>query len=652
MSDKYSDEHEDDEQEDKPKKPILATLTILMCMAASGYSLWIVHNLEDPLIGEQGTQGDSSRIIAGELGQTVDCPQGGWAITTWLDSDGDDILDQGEILDTSELCHGESGVNGIDGINGTTGFDGDDGTSSEIQVAEILPGNSTCNQGGWLLIFMQDSSPVDSIEVCKGSNGQSALVEQLPAPASICADGIQIKFGIDESNDNNLSEEETDSVFSVCSQQLESGRVSNSVTGVGDSFSEACSILTSYNSESIFSSTSSDGCELWKTNGTLAGTSQVLDINSSGDSNPGRYLGFIEHEGALYFDASNETTRQIWVYENGVATQFSNLSFEITPNHYLISYDANLLLFGPNGIYALNSAGEQQIDTRPVKSPAVVLNQIWMDLRDTGEPVSRTFYMDAWDATPLEVSTSDASVGPYDPGESGWLVYDEQVVFKATTSTEGSELWIGNVSDGISRMDDLNSGVGDSRPGMGSGLFRVGDWIVFDAWDGADPDTRLYAIKPGLTADIISHDLLNPGEGVLNKGKLWFSCMNPATGVEVCFSDGTPSGSGVAFDLMTGISGSDPRDFVVMGDHVLIAAKGRIDGDNIGYAIWTVDSFGGVIELGIDAYPGIGDSQAGFYGDILVTDDLVYFIAEDGSNGHELWAWANGEVTKRWLVLG
>ena len=316
MPSKYADEEDDDDEEveEKPKKPILATLTILMCMAASGYSLWIVYHLEDPIVGEQGPEGKSSRIIAGELGPTVDCPLGGWAITTWLDLDSDDFIDQDEVLETQELCHGTSGSNGNDGSDGVSGNDGIDGISSEIQVAEIIPGNQTCSQGGWLLIFVQDSTPVNSIEVCKGSDGQSALVEQSIAPQSICADGIQIKFGIDKSNDGNLSEEETDSIFSVCSQKLESGRVSDSAVGVGNSMSSICSQVTEYSGKVVFSSASpAEGCELWMTNGTLEGTMQLMDINASGDSNPGQYLGFLEFNDTLYFDASNETIRQIWL---------------------------------------------------------------------------------------------------------------------------------------------------------------------------------------------------------------------------------------------------------------------------------------------------------------------------------------------------
>ena len=69
----------------------------------------------------------------------------------------------------------------------------------------------------------------------------------------------------------------------------------------------------------VYSTTNGfDGCELWISDGTLGGDSLLLDINPTGDSMPGKEIGFTNvnttNGELVFFDADNgQHGRELWV---------------------------------------------------------------------------------------------------------------------------------------------------------------------------------------------------------------------------------------------------------------------------------------------------------------------------------------------------
>jgi ELWxxDGT repeat protein len=217
----------------------------------------------------------------------------------------------------------------------------------------------------------------------------------------------------------------------------------------------------------------------------------------------------------------------------------------------------------------------------------------------------------------------------------------------ATNDGMGSELF---------RLDDtglekMSSTLGNS-PGQYMGLNLIGGVVIFDAPLTGSPDLHLLAFdNNNLTLFNMNPALSSPGMSggaIVDQGTLYFDC-DSTSGTEMCSSDGTPSGTKVLADVMTGAADSDPRDIMVVAGEVVALAKGWNGSANIGYALYSFSDTGATLLW--DPQPGVGDSQAGLYGQIIRAGDFLYFVAEDGTYGQELHAFAHGELSNSWIVL-
>ena len=46
-----------------------------------------------------------------------------------------------------------------------------------------------------------------------------------------------------------------------------------------------------------------------------------------------------------------------------------------------------------------------------------------------------------------------------------------------------------------------------------------------------------------------------------------------------------------------------------------------------------------------------GDMDAGVHGDLWVTEDMVYYIADSNTHGLEMFGWAHGELSDDWIII-
>jgi len=154
--------------------------------------------------GKAGKDGVSSLVQTQAEPPGALCPQGGILVMTGLDSDGDGVLDPGEVVQTSSICHGASGA---------------DGASALVQT-QPLPAGSGCPTGGFSIqtgIDLDHDGVLDpgelkqSIQLCHGLNGtdgadgKDTLVQTRSEPpgARCAAGGVAILAGLD-GNDNGV----------------------------------------------------------------------------------------------------------------------------------------------------------------------------------------------------------------------------------------------------------------------------------------------------------------------------------------------------------------------------------------------------------------------------------------------------------------
>jgi ELWxxDGT repeat protein len=213
--------------------------------------------------------------------------------------------------------------------------------------------------------------------------------------------------------------------------------------------------------------------------------------------------------------------------------------------------------------------------------------------------------------------------------------------FEAGDGTHGRELW---------RSDGTEAGtvmVRDIWPGEGwfgwSDIFfltDVGGTLFFGTSDG----THGYELwkSDGTESGTVMVRDIRPGEGSSGPlsltdigGTLYFGADDGTHGVELWRSDGTESGTVMVKDVRPGQDGSFGSHFLTyrlidVGGTLLFVAD---DGTH-GYELWRSDGTESGTVMVKDIRPGEGGSSAH---KLTKVGALLYFEAKDGTHGRELW---------------
>jgi ELWxxDGT repeat protein len=238
------------------------------------------------------------------------------------------------------------------------------------------------------------------------------------------------------------------------------------------------------------------------------------------------------------------------------------------------------------------------------------------------------------------------------------FAYNNNLYFKAGNSTYGMELW---KSDGTIAgtvvVRDVNPGPGDGTSSLGSyfaiynnelyyfggytssGTFSYGLWKT----NGTDPGTLLVQATSYITNLTVINSLLyffayDVG-GVTG---------NSIYGEELWRSDGTAPGTYMVKDIKPGSgsgisSGSQLEN--INGKIIFGASDG-----STGIELWASDGTANGTQLLKDIYTGSQSSLGNYFISSDAINGYIYFSANDGNNGHELWV-TDGTVSGTFLVL-
>ena len=680
---------------------VIQVLSIIIALILSSYALILLNDLQL----SQGKDGqDAVETLVRSEGREADmiCTEGGSDIFIGTDFNQNGILEDVEISSTTKICHGKEGLSGPQGANGISGEIGDNGSSSLVRTVMIYVGNTTCPEGGLAIYsgvdinendYLDDEEFATVNELCDGrigadgdggGNGAPALVKKETPPSNVCPVGFILRFGIDDGTGNStafdgiLSDDEVDEELKVCSTPLTAERISNAAPNVNDGITANCDAMhwNEEMSKTIFAAYSPlDGCELWVTEGMMETTTMLVDINSAGDSLPGNALGFtsvVSEQGEfIFFDADDGINgRELWVSDGtAIGTHIVEDIFvqnSIDANSKLVPFAQGVVFTTTsNTIHWANSTSVVELSEIPAfdNSAQQILNSSMSMLS------ANTFSIVNGDADNLWFIAKDSNgdVEPYQLSLSGQLTaYDvnpngnslagsseiiEQGLVVVATANSGRQLALlssGNIT-WLTSLMDTSTGNWPTNVGTGLGLHSLFSKIIFDAQTtGVNPTLWSYDFNNGMTTSL-STDIVIPGErtdAVVNGGKIFFDCVTATFGSELCSSDGTIDGTVVATDLSSGVVDSDVRHISVIGDDIVFIASS----DDSGFALWSIDS-SGEIQLQFDPYQGLGNnSDSGQYGHMIVSDTQVIFVAQDGINGNELYAWTHLQLTDDWLI--
>ncbi len=686
----------------------IQSLTIIIALILSAYSYTVIDSLNE---SDSSVASESYEVLVRTEGRDADhiCSAGGADILIGNDENNNGILEEIEVTSTTRLCHGEAGQSGS---SGNTGPSGSPGVNSMVSTSVIGNGHQACLFGGLLIDtgldangdgILDSGEVINSEYVCNGAigaagndgnnggNGHSALVERVTPPAYLCANGFVINFGVDNgagdgfADDGIMQSGEIVESLKVCSEPLQYGPVSDFSLGLTNGLSNICSEFSWSAANQIIITAGSNGltgCELWTSHGSVDSTDLLLDINpGGGDSSPGLHLGFtavtLGEEELWLFDAdSGVNGRELWVSNLSTAgtLQLTGYSGDgILPQSVhtkwmggLLFSDANFDFMWTDGIsmYNLFDAPffdlEQQMALDSVQTKLSAHSDTSFAIDELGlwfsgihddygyemHHLSNSGNLTTWDLNSFE----DSSPGPILPmGNSAILVADDGINGRQLVelTTTGSYNW-------LTSMTLQSNGNPPTSVGEHLGLNLVSNQVIFDAQITAvDPTVWSYDLNTGALTEL-SSIVVAPSQQVapvIANGKIWFDCITGATAEELCVSDGTVDGTKVIHEFQPGMASAEIRGLKATDSHLLIIANGMANGINTGHCLWSFDVVTFETSVVYDPWQGTGNnSDAGFYGELFSSAEVVLFVADNGQDGHELHMWSPLSITDEWLI--
>jgi len=403
------------------------------------------------------------------------------------------------------------------------------------------------------------------------------------------------------------------------------------------------SSIISFNNTLFFElNTPTQDSELWKSDGTEAGTHILKDIVAGNFGSRPHQLTIIGNR--LYFVArasADNDIYQLWETTGDIATtqRLTNESESI--NHILKPINTEKLLFSGGG--ALKQLDIATGSVSLVKSSIplvadVAKGNVSFDNKTffAATPSSSTTGGEIWASDGTEAGTYQIKNIASNANQSSVDVTLEmeqlgnQIIFFANDGFNGKELWKSDGTDeGTQMVKDINPGNYHSSPdnfvnSNNSFFFRT------TQYDASGFSYRLWKSdgKPDGTVQLKNFGVSNVSNLTDVNGTLFFAGGNSANGEELWKSDGTPEGTVMVQDIWSGSNGSAPRNLTNLNGTLLFSAS-----TGLGDELWKSDGISTQMVKDINPASGYSSSQPTFFTRV---GNLIYFYAST-SAGRELW---------------
>ncbi len=257
--------------------------------------------------------------------------------------------------------------------------------------------------------------------------------------------------------------------------------------------------------------TAANGAELYRTDGTSAGTVRLTDIIAgAGSSQPANITVF---NGNVYFTAQTVATGREW-YRFNVAASTTQLLKDVGPG----GLDGAPLGFGGGVVsgsqmFFLADDGENG-------------QELWVTTGNPSDPLSTRLVKD------INLGPAGARVSQITAGPNG------SVFFLADDGVSGRELWVSDGTDRATvRIADLFPG--DESGAINERMLVVGDTLYFVGNDN-EAGVELWSINANTLGGLSRQSDINPGLASSNiakltalNGTLYFTATDGLTGQEL-----------------------------------------------------------------------------------------------------------------------
>jgi ELWxxDGT repeat protein len=345
------------------------------------------------------------------------------------------------------------------------------------------------------------------------------------------------------------------------------------------------------------------GDELWKSDGTQAGTMLVKDINP-GSANSEIY-SFVSYNGVLYFQANDGVHGlELWRSDGTLAGTYMVIDLDPTPFNYPQSF-------------------------------CVYNGYIYFNSRDG----SSGFELWRTDGTAIGTQlVKDINPGSSDSFPSYLIVLNNLLYFFANDGIHSGELWRSDGTEtGTFMLTDLNVG------------YYVNNFAVLDSivlFSGSSSLTENYELwktdgtpnNTTLVKEINPIGSSFPNDFIEFQGEIYFTATDTVNGKELWKTDGTNTGTILVKDIKPGIANSNPNNLLKFQNKLYFSASSP----GKGYELWATDGTLCETQIVEEINPGNLNSTSIFVWpgknlNIKVIDSIIYFAATRYDIGNELW---------------
>jgi ELWxxDGT repeat protein len=580
-----------------------------------------------------------------------------------------------------------------DGVHGVELWKSDGTANGATLVKDINPGAASSNPvlfaavNNTLFFFADDGVHGSELWKSNGSAGGTTLVKDINTSTGDAFPANEIVIG------NTLYFTANDGVHGVelwKSDGTPGGTMMvkdiNTTTATPVAYPFGSVVASSYPSEltdvnGILFFVADDGIhgqELWKSDGTAAGTVLVKDINPTLSSIYPRGVivpvgsniqDLTVFSGTLYFSATDGVHgQQLWKSDGTAAgtvmvKDINTVSTTVSPGGPAVAGNAN-----PTDLTVFNGKLYFAADD------GIHGKELW---QSDGTAAGTQMVLDINPGSSILLPGSKAS--PNNSNPANLTVMDGALYFTADDGTHGRELWQSDgTAAGTHLVKDINPGSGSAFPPIYAfptwgqsftGLKVVNHTLFFSADDGvhgpqlwksdgtAAGTVMVKDIFPGSSTPIpvppIPLPPIWPGSGGSNisnltdvNGTLFFTADDGTHGDELWMSDGTTAGTRMVKDINplngpvypggpAGPGSSFPANLTVYNGTLYFSANDGIHGTQL----WRSDGTAEGTVMVQDIYPGTGSSgpNSSNPSNFVVLKGSLFFTATDGVHGYELW---------------
>jgi ELWxxDGT repeat protein len=393
------------------------------------------------------------------------------------------------------------------------------------------------------------------------------------------------------------------------------------------------------------------GAELWRSDGTDAGTAMVKDVEPGGGW--GMYRGFagITVLGATaYFQGTTQVHgSELWKTdgtEGGTVEvkdvqAFASSLFILNdyPGANFRSLGGKLLCDATDGASGLEPWVSDGTDAGTVLLgdlvPGAESGYPETSLTVGGTTLLGT-YNGLWATDGTPAGTSQILPGTIQSVQ-GFAPALGTILLSAQDATSGVELWKTDGTDaGTQLIRDLDPGVASSYP---YGFTPLGSAVLFGAQDGGPGYAKLWRTDGTFGGTYVLSTTINDVRWISTLGSVaLFTADVPGSGIELCITSGTAAGTGLLKDILPGSGSSNPLLLASLGGRVVFAATDGVHGSEL----WATDGTAAGTAVLLDILPGSGSGfdpyPTWLNGPVqAMVGSTLFFLADDGIHGNELW---------------